>query len=40
MHLQKSITQEDTTSFISLAWPDPVFEQGRYCFEYKRPVTT
>ena len=22
----------------SLAWPDPIFAQGRYRFQYKRPV--
>ena len=25
-------------SFISLAWPDPIFAQGRYRFQYKRPA--
>ena len=22
----------------SLAWPDPIFAQGRYRFQYKRPA--
>ena len=23
---------------ISLAWPDPIFVQGRYWFQYKCPI--
>ena len=23
---------------VSLAWPDPIFVQGRYCLQYKRPT--
>ena len=27
-----------TSNDASLAWPDPVFAQGRYQFQYKRPA--